>query len=322
MMLRTLVLALSAALGSHAAHGQEFPSRPVKIIVPYAPGGAADVVARVIALPMGETLGQQFIAENRPGGGGIPGVEALLTAAPDGHTLILSDAGKWAVNPALYAKLPYDPLRDFAPVGSATLVTLFIVAHESVPVKNLRELIALVKSKPGSFNYASSGTGTVHHLTMEAFKAALGLDIVHVPYKGTGQSIPALLGGQVSMAVAGLTSITAHVKSGKVRVLAANTRKRSAFAPDVPTVEEHGVPDFDFGGEQALLVRAGTPRPYIDKLAAALRQAVRRPEVVQRFTAIGVEAVTDSTPERVAATIRADIERYARAVKASGAKAE
>lgn len=320
--IRTLVFATAAALGIQAAYGQEFPSRPLKFIVPYAPGGAADVVARTIAPPMSETLGQQLVVENRVGAGGIPGFEALAKSEPDGYTLIIGDSGQWAINPALYTKLPYDPVRDLAPIGFATTVSLFIVTNESFPAKNLRELIALVKSKPGAFNYASAGTGTLHHLTMEAFKAALGLEIVHVPYKGSGQATPALVSGEVPMSIAALTAITQHVKAGKVRVLAVTTKKRSIFAPDVPPVEEFGVHDFDFPGEQALFTRAGTPRPHIDKLAAALGQAVRRPDVVKRFAAFGAEPVTDSTPERLAQTVRADIERYARAVKVSGAKAD
>ena len=321
MILRTLMLLAAAALTCPAAHAQEFPSRPVKIIVPYAPGGASDVVARVIGPPMAETLGQQFIVDNRPGAGGIPGFEALVKSPADGHTLIIGDAGQWAMNPALYAKLPYDPLRDLAPVGVATTLSLFLVVHESVPAKGIEELISLVKSKPGFFNYGSSGTGTVHHLTMEAFKAAFGLDMVHVPYKGTGQSTPALLSGQVSMTIAALTSIAPHVKSGKVRVLAANTKKRSPFAPEVPSIAEFGVADFDFPGDLALLAPAGTPRSHIDKLAEAMAQALRRPEVVQRLASLGMEPV-GGKPEELAAKMREEMQRYARVVKAAGAKVE
>lgn len=320
-MIRKLALAFAAALCTFAAQAQEFPSRPLKIIVPYAPGGAADVVARLIAPSMGEILGQQFIVENRAGASGIPAVEAAAKSPPDGHTLLIADAGQWAINSALHAKLPYDATKELAPISKVTTLSLFLVVHESVPANSLQELVALAKAKPGSLNYGSSGTGTVHHLTMEAMKAALGLDIVHVPYKGTGQSIPALLGGQVAMAISALPSIAAHVKSGKVKVLGANTQKRSPFAPDIPSIAELGIPDFDFPGELGLLAPAGTPRPHIDKLAAALAQAVRRPEAVQRLTAMGMEPV-GGKPEELAAQIKADIRRYAQAVKVSGAKAD
>jgi tripartite-type tricarboxylate transporter receptor subunit TctC len=325
MTIRTLALAFLAALWTlaclPAAVAQDYPNRPIKLIVPYAPGGAADVVARTAALPMGEILGQQFVVENRSGAGGIPGMEALAKSAPDGYTIGIADAGQWAVNPVLYARVPYDPLRDYAPVGIVATLSLFLVVHESVPANTLQELITLVKGKPGFYNYGSSGTGTVHHLTMETFKSALGLDIIHVPYPGTGQSVPALLGGQVAMTISALPSIAAHVKSGKVKVLGANTKNRSPFAPEIPAIAELGLPDFDFPGELALLAPAGTARQNIDKLAAALAQGVRRPEATQRLTTLGMEPV-GSGPQQLSERMRADIQRYTRAVKLSGAKAE
>ena len=240
-----LAQAFAAALATlgfcSLAQAQEFPTKPVKIIVPYQPGGSSDVVGRVAGQQMASILGQQFIVENRSGAGGISGVEALVKSPPDGYTLLVADSGHWAINPALYPKLPYDPVKDLAPVGMATTSSLFLVTHESFPAKDLKGLIALVKSRPGEFNYGSSGNGSVHHLTMEAFKAALGLDIVHVPFKGTGQSVPALVGGQVPMAIAALTSVAPYAKTGKVRVLGANTKKRSPLAPDVPSMGEVGI---------------------------------------------------------------------------------
>ncbi len=300
------------------AQAQDFPSRPVKIVVPYAPGGAADVVGRIVAQEMQAIAGQQFIIENRPGGGGITGVEFVVKSPADGYTLLSADAGHWAINAALYPKLPYDALRDLAPVGMITTLSLFLVAHESMKVDDLKEFIALVKSRPGQFNYGSSGNGSVHHLTMESIKAALGLDIVHVPYKGTGQSTPALVAGQVAMSISALTSIAGHVKSGKVKALLASTRKRFSLVPGVPGTEESGIAGVDFPGEIALLAPGGTPRPIVEKLSAALAKAVQRPDAIARFTAISVEGV-GNTPEQLAATIRADIPKYARAVKLSGA---
>jgi tripartite-type tricarboxylate transporter receptor subunit TctC len=316
-----LALGFAAALSSFAGHAQEYPSRPIRLIVPYAPGGAADVVARTVALPMGEILGQQLVVENRSGAGGITGMEALARSPGDGYTIGIADAGQWAVNPVLYAKIPYDPVRDYAPVGIAATLSLFLVVHESVPANTLQELVTLVKGKPGHYNYGSSGTGTVHHLTMETLKSALGLDIIHVPYKGTGQSVPALLGGQVAMTISALPSIAAHVKSGKVKVLGANTKNRSPFAPDIPAIAELGLPDFHFPGELALLAPAATARQHIDKLAAALAQAVKRPEATQRLTSLGMEPV-GSTPQQLAEQMRSDIQRYGHAVKVSGAKVE
>lgn len=320
-MQRIAMAAMMALFVSALVHAQEFPSKPLRLLVPYSPGGSADVVGRVAAQQMAALLGQPFVVENRTGAGGIPGVQSLVSAPPDGYTLLVADAGHWAANPALYAKLPYNPQRDFVPVGMITTSSLFLVVHESVPAKNLQELVALAKASPGKLNYGSSGSGSVHHLTMEVFKNALGLDIVHVPYKGTGQSVPALLGGQVSMAIAALTSVASHVKQGKVRVVGANTKKRSPLAPDVPPMADAGVPDLDFPGELGLVAPAGTPSPVIDKLSAALAKAVQHPDAVARFTAIGVEPV-GNTPTQLAETIRADIPKYARAVKISGAKVD
>ena len=318
---RPVLLFLAALWMLSPAFAQDYPVRPIKLLVPYAPGGAADVVARTTALPMGEIVGQQFVVENRAGAGGITGMEALAKSPADGYTIGIADAGQWAVNAVLYPKIPYDALRDYAPIGIVATLSLFLVVHESVPANTLQELVTLVKGKPGFYNYGSSGTGTVHHLTMETFKSALGLDIIHVPYKGTGQSVPALLGGQVAMTISALPSIATYVKSGKVKVLGANTKNRSPFAPEIPAIAELGLPDFDFPGELGLLAPAGTPRQHIEKLAAALAQGVKRPEAMQRLTTLGMEPV-GSGPQQLAERMRADIQRYGRAVKISGAKVE
>lgn len=315
---RAVALGLLLLPGVPFAQTQDYPAKPVRIVVPYAPGGSPDVVSRVVAQEMPGLLGQQFLIENRPGSGGISAVEFVVKSVPDGYTLLIADAGHWAMNPAIYPKLPYDALRDLAPVGMVTTLSLFLVAHESMKVNDLKEFIALVKSRPGQFNYGSSGSGSVHHMTMESIKAALGLDIVHVPYKGTGQSTPALIAGQVAMSISALTSIAAHVKSGKVKVLMANTKKRSPLAPNVPATEESGIADVDFPGQLAIFAPAGTPGAIVDKLSGAFARAAQRPDAVARFMAIGVEGV-GGTPEQLAATIRADIPKYARAVKISGA---
>jgi tripartite-type tricarboxylate transporter receptor subunit TctC len=298
-----------------------YPNKAVKIVVPYAPGGFPDVIARIIGQRLAETLGQQFIVENRGGAGGIAGCEAVAKAAPDGYTLLMADVGQIAINPALYRKLPYDSIRDFTPISMVATTPLFLAVHASVPVKTFPELVALVKSKPGELTYGSSGTGSIHHLTMEAMKSALGLDIIHVPYKGSGQSVPALIGGQVSMSVAALPSLMAHIKAERVRLLAINTATRSSQAPDVPSIAEMGTPGFDYPSKIGLLGPAGVSRGIVQKLYANIVKAVNHPDTLQRFTPLGVDPV-GGTPETYVADNSADIERYARVVKAAGIKAD
>ena len=304
------------------ASAQQYPVRPVRIVVPYAAGGLPDTMGRLVAQRLTEGFGQQFIIDNRPGAGGIGACELVAKAAADGYTLLVADVSQTAINLALYSKLPYDTLRDFAPVSIIGTSAQFLTVHASVPASTLTELIALARAKPGQMRYGSSGIGSLHHLGMEVLKSALGLDIVHVPYKGTAQSIPALLGGEVSIAFAALPSIVQHIKTGRVKLLAVNTLKRSSQAPDVPTVAEvTGIADFDYPPLIGVLAPAGTPRATVARIAAGIATAVRHPEVVQRFGVLGIDPV-GSTPEAYAAQTRRDIERYARAVKASGAKVE
>jgi tripartite-type tricarboxylate transporter receptor subunit TctC len=300
--------------------GQGFPNKPIKLVVPYAPGGLPDTMSRIIAQRMSESMDQQVVVENRPSAGGIVGCEVVAKSPADGYTLLVADVGQVAINPALYSKLPYDPVKDFVPVSLIGTSTLFLAAHSSVPANSLEELIKLAKAKPGLLNYGSSGTGSIHHLATEVLKADLGLDIVHVPYKGTGQTIPALLGGQVALAYSALPSIAAQIKSGGVKVLAASTAKRSPQMPDVPTVAEvTGIRDYDFAPEIGVLAPAGTPKPIVDKLAAEIAKAAKNPDTVQRYTTLGIDPV-GSTPEAYAAVIHASIDKYAKAVKISGAK--
>ena len=318
--IRLSLLAFAALFASGLANAQDYPNKAVKIVVPYATGGLPDTMARLIGQRLNETLGQQFLVDNRGGAGGISGTDAVAKAAPDGYTLLVADVGQLAINPFLYKKLPYDPIKDFAPIGLAGTSPLYIVIHPSVPANTLQELIALVKSKPGQFNYGSAGTGSIHHLTMESFKAALGLEITHIPYKGSGQSVPALLGGQVNMLPTALPSMAVHVKNGKVKLLAITTLKRSAAEPQVPAVAEI-VPGFDFLAEIGLLAPAGTPPAIVNRLSAEIARAVRHPDVLPRFTALGIDPV-GSTPDAYAANIRAALEKYAKAVKVSGAQAQ
>src|SRR5512145_1352757 len=311
--------AFAIALAAPLTAQDAYPSKPVRWVVPYSAGGLPDTMARVVGQKLAEGLGQQVTIENRGGAGGIPGTEAVARAAPDGYAFLVADVGQVAINPHLYAKLPYDPARDLAPVTLLGVANLFLVANQAVPVKDFVELVALARDKPGILNYGSSGVGSIHHLSMESLKAALGLSIVHIPYKGTGQSIPALVSGDVALAYAAMPSIAAHVKSGRVKVLAVSTAKRSPTAPDVPTVAELGVPGYDFAPEIGLLAPAGTPPAIVARMSQEVARALKSPEVAQRFAQLDIEPV-GSTPAEYAARIRAAGEKYAQAVKVSGAR--
>jgi len=306
-------------LAASATYGQNYPSRPIKVVVPYAAGGLPDTIARLMGAKIGESLGQQLVVENRGGAGGIVGTAEVAKSPPDGYTLLVADVGQIAINPHVFSKLPYEPLKDLAPVSLVGTSALYLVAHASVRANNFRELVALARAEPGKLNYGSSGTGSIHHLATEALKAALGLDMVHVPYKGTGQSVPALLGGQVALLYAALPSIESHVKAGKVKILAVSTSQRSPQTPDVPTVAEMGVPGYEFVAEIGVLAPAGTPAEIIGLLSREISKAVKQPDLVQRFAQLGIDPV-GSTPEAYAAINRADYEKFARVVKISGVK--
>jgi tripartite-type tricarboxylate transporter receptor subunit TctC len=316
MKLVAFVLCLLASL---AVNAQGYPNRPIKVVVPYAAGGLPDTMARLVGQKMSDAVGQQLVIENRGGAGGIVGTTEVAKAAPDGYTLLVADVAQIAINPHLFSKLPYDPLKELTGVSMMGTSALYLVVHSSVAASNMKELIALIKSQPGKISYGSSGLGSIHHLAMEALKVGLTLDMLHVPYKGTGQSVPALLGGQVPLLYAALPSIEPHVKAGKVKILAVSTPQRSAQTPDVPTVAEAGVPGYDFVAEIGFYAPAGTPREVVAKLAAEAQKAVKQPDVAQRFKQLGIDPV-GSTPEAYNAANRANYQKYERVVKASGAK--
>jgi len=317
---------LSVLVGTLACAGvagaQNYPVRPVRMVVPYAAGGLPDTMTRLAAVKITEILKQQVVVDNRPGAGGIGACELVANATPDGYTLLIADVAQTAINPALYAKLPYDTLRDFAPVSLMGTSAQFLTANASVPANSLKELIALVKAKPGQIRYGSGGIGSVHHLSMEALKTPLGLDIIHVPYKGNGVAIPAMIGGEVALVFSALPAIEGHLKTGRVKLLAVNTQKRSPQAPNVPTVGEvTGIKDYDYPPAIGVLAPAKTPKAVINKLAAAIAKAVHHPDVAGRYVTLGIEPV-GNTPEQYLAQTRADITKYARAVKASGVKVD
>lgn len=317
-VLAVLLLPCAPLLAQHKAD-QPYPTKPVRWVVPYAAGGLPDTIVRVTAPKVLEDLGQQLVVDNRGGAGGIVGTEIVARAAPDGYNFLVADVGQLAINQFIYTKLPYNPDKDFRPVSLLATSVLYLVVNNSVPAKNFGELIALAKSRPGQLNYGSSGIGSIHHLSTEALKNAFGTNIVHVPYKGTGETIPALLGGQVAIAYAALPSVDAHIKAGRVRAVAVSSIKRTARMPEVPTVAELGSPGYDFTPMIGLVAPSATPTPIVTRMYSAVAKAMQAPEVVQRFAQLDIEAV-GSTPEEYARRLRDAVKKYEQAVKVSGTR--
>jgi tripartite-type tricarboxylate transporter receptor subunit TctC len=310
-----LVLVASALLTVPEARAQQrFPQRALHLIVPFPPGGSTDIVARAIGQSMADGLGQAVIIDNRPGAGGSIGVEAAVRAPADGHTIVMGHIGTLAVNPALYAHLAYDPLRDLAPIDLIALVPNILVVHPSVPASTVHELVALLRARPGAYSYASGGAGSAAHLAVEYFKLVTGTDIVHVPYKGTGPAMTDLLGGQVALTMTGLPPLAPQIRAGKVRALAVAGSQRLAQMPQLPTVAEAGYPGFAATQWYGLLAPAGTPAAIIDRLHAEVVRVVALPAVRARLEAEGAEPV-DSSPVRFGAFIRSEIERWGKVVR-------
>ena len=321
-MIRTikLLLVALAAACSASAVAQSYPSRSVKLVVPYTPGGSTDVLARVIGQRLSESLGQPFVVENRPGAGGIAATLAVAKSPSDGYTLLVTDMSQVVINPFLFSKLPYDPVKDLAAVSLVATIPLYVVAQPSLGFDSLPRLIAMAKENPGRLSYGSAGIGSLHHIAMESFKAAVGVDIVHVPYKGSGQSATAFMAGELPLLVTGMSAVGAHVKSGKGKLVAVTSAARSAQTPEVPSISEL-VPGFDFSAEFGLLAAAGTPDAILTKLSVEVVKALSYPDTMQRLAPMGMEAV-GSSPEAYAANIRRNLERFSKAVRISGAKAD
>jgi len=303
-----------------AAEGK-YPDRPIRYVVPFAPGGPTDILSRAFAEPLSNALGTPVVVDNRGGAGGVVGTEIVARAAPDGYTLMIGHVGTHAINPALYGKVNYDPVRDFQPITQVATWPLALSVHPSVPAKNLKELIALARAKPGTLNFASAGTGGPTHLAAELFKSGAKIDIVHVPYKGNAAALTDLVSGQVQMMFSNLLTSGPFIKAGKLRALAVSTGKRSASAPDIPTVAEAGVPGYDMTPWYGVLAPAGLPRPLLTRLNGELVRIVASPELRDRFGSQGIDLVS-STPEAFAALIRAEIPRWKAIVKESGARAD
>ena len=291
------------------------------MVVGFPPGQATDIVARAVAQKLTESLGQSVYVDNRPGAAGIIGTEVAIKAGGDGYTLLMSSSGPLAVNPGLYSKLPYDPVKDLAPITVIATVPLFLVAHPSLAANNVRELIALAKQRPGQINYASGGSGVTNHLVMEMFKSAAGIDLVHVPYKGGPPALTDLMAGQVSVMFETGPGALPHVRSGKLKALAAGSLKRSAAMPELATVAEQGIPGFDGVAWIAFAAPAGTPKPIVDRLHAETVKILALPEIRERLVSLGTEPV-GNTPEEFSAYLRSEIAKWGKVVKESGAKVD
>ena len=318
--LTVLALLAVAPVFSPAALAQDYPTRGVKIIVPFGAGGPADVFARQLAQYLSESLKQSFVVENRPGAGAIIGTDAVAKSMPDGYTLLMM-SNTHTTNESLIPNKPYQLMRDLMPVATVNYSDLLMVIHPSVPAKDLKEFIALAKKEPGKLNYASSGPGTPYHMAGELFKAMSGTDIVHVPHKASGDMRNSVIGGHVQMMFDAITVMAENAKAGQVRALGSTGAKRSAITPDIPTIAEAGVPDYEATIWLGIMAPVGTPKPIVDKLNAEINKAISKPEVAQVWAKQGAVALV-KTPAEFDSYLRSDIEKWAKVVKLSGAKAE
>jgi tripartite-type tricarboxylate transporter receptor subunit TctC len=318
--MRFLFAAVAFAFAATAqAQAQAWPFKPIRYIVNFAPGGTTDILARMIAPKLAEALGQPVLVENRAGAGGNVGAEAVAKSAPDGYTIGAGTVSSHALNATLYSKLPFDPLKDFAPITMLATLPNMLVVHPSLGVNNVQELIALLKANPNKYSFGSAGNGTSQHMSGEMFKTMTGTSMQHIPYKGSGPMIPDLLAGQISMSFENITTAYPPAKQGRLKALAVTTRKRSFVAPDVPTMHEAGLAGYDITSWQALFAPAGTPREIIARLHAETAKALKAPDVAKRLEELGLDA-GGMPPEELAALLRSDIPRLGKIVRDSGAK--
>lgn len=315
-----VVAACATAVTAWAAQPRAFPSRPVRVIVPFSSGGSVDDVMRIVGSRFAEVTGQSLIIDNRPGASGNIGTDLAARAAPDGHTLLATTL-PLVVNPSLFSRLNYDVPRDFAPVSLLAGAPFVLVAHPSVPVASVRELIAYARVRPGELNYASAGSGTSLHMAAELFKSLARLDIVHVPYKGGGLALAALLGGETQMSFFGVLAVVQHVNIGRLRALGVTGRKRTPALAEVPTIAESGLPGYEFTSWYGVLAPRATPPELIAALNGHLRNALRGPEMAERFSRVGADIIA-SSPEAFGSHLRAELAKWARVVKEGGLKAE
>ena len=313
------ILLVAALFAAQAAVAQSWPTKPIRLVVPFAPGGTSSIVARSVAAEMSKGLGQEVYIENKGGGGGNVAMQDVAHAEPDGYTLIIGHIGSLAVNPYMYDDLPFDTNRDFAPVSLLAKVPSIFVVHAEVPAKDLREFVALVKKQPGKLFYGSAGNGSAGHLAIEYLKLVAGIDIVHVPYKGTGPNLLDLVAGRTQATAAGTPPLLPHVKSGKLRVIAVGTPQRLSILPDVATVAEQGYPGFETTQWYGINAPAKTPTAIIKRLADEAAKAARHPSVAERFAVDNAEAV-GSTPQEYAAFIAGEQARWSEVVRKAGIK--
>jgi tripartite-type tricarboxylate transporter receptor subunit TctC len=320
-LLQKTMLVLALLTTTLGAQAQSYPNKPIRLICPFPPGGAVDIASRATAHTLSQLLGQPVTVDNRPGAGGNIGAEITAKSAPDGYTLLMTTSGIMGINPALYSKIPFDSIKDFAPVSMLVSLNNVLVLNPSVPAKSVQEVINLAKAQPGKLTYASSGNGTSIHLSGELFKSMTGVDMLHIPYKGSSPAVTDLLAGQVNMMFDNIPSSLPHIKAGKLRALAVTGSKRSQLLPDLPTIAEAGVPGYDSYVWFGVVAPAGTPSEIIAKLNAALVKTAATPEFRDRLTSQGYD-VMSSTPEQMAASIRGEIAKWGKVVKASGAKVD
>ena len=317
----TLLAPATALMALDKASAQEFPSRPITLVVPYAAGGGNDVMARTVADKMSKTLGQQIVIENRAGAGGSTATRQVARSAPDGYTLVIGGTGTLAVNPTLYQNVGYDPRKDFAPVGLIGTSALVVLTHPALPARSIRELIELAKKEPKKLNYASAGVGSGIHLGTVLFELMAGVELTHVPYRGSAPALTDLMGGHVSIYFSSLPPALGLARDGKVRALAVTDSKRSPVFPELPTVAEAALPGYESVLHYGIVAPAGTPRPIVAKLNAALRDALKAPDTIERMATDGTEPLP-STPDEYAADIDREEIKWSAVVRKSGAKAE
>ncbi|WP_431121350.1 Bug family tripartite tricarboxylate transporter substrate binding protein [Variovorax paradoxus] len=316
---RRAMLGLALVLAAGTALAQGYPTRPIRLVVPFPPGGGTDIIAREVANKVATSEGWTIVIDNKPGSGGNIGVDAAVKASPDGYTLVLGQTSNLAINPSLYAKLPYDPVKDLAPIGLVASAPLVVVVSGTSPYKTLADVVAAAKAKPTALNYASSGNGTVAHLATEQFQKAAGVQFTHVPYKGASQGLTDLVGGQIQMYVSSVPTLIAQIKTGQLRALAVTSLQRNRDLPDVPTMAESGYKDFEAVTWFGVAGPAAMPKDAIAKLNAAFNKALATPEVQKKLAAQGAEVMT-GPPEKFASLIRTDGVRWGAIVKASGVR--
>jgi len=320
LLIRRLFLGLLlVALAPLALAQGNWPTKPIRLVVTFPPGGSSDASARIVAPRLAERLGQPVVVDNRPGAGGGVGLDLVAKAPADGYTIVLASAGGLTANPSLYKQLPYDPTRDFAPITLFGTSPFVLLASPSLPIANVADLLQLAKTQPGRLSYASGGNGTAMHLSGELLKSMGQVSIVHIPYRGSGPALIAVMGGETQLAIADITTAAAQIKSGRVKAVGVLGKERSPLAPDIPSLNESGLPGYDAAGWFGILAPAATPAPIVQRLNAEITAVLRSPEVRERFATAGLEPLP-STPEEMAALMKSEAVKWARVIQESGAK--